>query len=271
MNEEQIIAIVKETFDSISSGYDSQALRFFANSAQHLSACLDLRGDERVIDVATGTGHAALAIAGRLPDGRVTGVDFSVGMLSQAWDKAWAMGLDNVEFSRRDMRGLEFTADSFDAAVCAFGIFFVTDMDAQLARIVDVVKPGGRVAITSFSEDYFHPLRDMMQERLADYGVTQPPQAWKRVANEAGCRELFERASLQDILVETENVGYYLDTEEDWWDVIWNAGFRRLVSQLPADDLKRFKQEHLNEVSALKTKRGIRLNVPVIFTVGTKP
>ncbi|MHB1390128.1 MAG: class I SAM-dependent methyltransferase [Thermoleophilia bacterium] len=254
----------------ISPTYDKRVLRFFPESAKRLLSYLDLRGDEHVIDVATGTGHAAFAMASHLPNGRVTGVDFSAGMLNQARNKASAMRLSNVEFVEQDMQILGFEPDFFDAAVCAFGIFFATDMDAQLSHIVSTVRPGGRVAITSFSEDYFHPLKDMMVDRLAGYGVAQPPQVWKRVATQAGCREFFEQAGLENIRVEQRNVGYNLDAAEDWWDVIWNAGFRRLVNQLPSDDLKRFKQEHLREVDAIKTSSGIWLDVPVLFTIGTK-
>jgi ubiquinone/menaquinone biosynthesis C-methylase UbiE len=41
------------------------------------SSYLNLKGDEHVLDVATGTGYAAMAIAGNLPDGKVTGIDFT--------------------------------------------------------------------------------------------------------------------------------------------------------------------------------------------------
>jgi hypothetical protein len=53
MDEQQRKALLKETFDTVSSGYDNRALRFFPESAKHLAACLDLRGDEKVLDVAT--------------------------------------------------------------------------------------------------------------------------------------------------------------------------------------------------------------------------
>jgi len=72
--------MLKETFDTVSSGYDGGALRFFPQSAQSMASLLDLRGDEDVLDVACGTGHASLAVARMLPNGRVTGVDFSAGM-----------------------------------------------------------------------------------------------------------------------------------------------------------------------------------------------
>ncbi len=270
MNEEQKTEVLKQTFDSVSNVYDGQALRFFLESAKHLSTCLELRGDEHVLDVATGTGNAALAIANCLPMGRVTGVDFSCGMLDQARNKVSSMALKNLEFHQQDMRALGFPGAHFDAAICAFGIFFVEDMESQLLHIVSVVKPGGQVAITSFQEDYFHPLRGMLQDRLVDYGLVKPPETWKRIATESGCRKLFEQAELRDIRVELKNVGYYLDSAEDWWDVVWNAGFRRLVSQLPAEALEQFKREHLQEVDALETARGIWLNVPVLFTTGAK-
>jgi hypothetical protein len=50
----------------------------------------------------------------------------------------------------------------------------------------------------------------------------------------------------------------------------WNAGFRRMVSQLNPEEQEQFKQKHLQEVEALRTKDGIRLDVGVLYTTGTK-
>ena len=271
MNEQQRKAMLKETFDTVSAGYDNSALRFFPESAKHLAAGLDLAGDEKVLDVATGTGHAALAVAARVPRGRVTGVDFSAGTLEQARRKTAALNVGNVEFLERDMQDLGFPAGSFDAAICSFGIFFASDMDVQLTHIAQVVRPGGQVAFSGFEENYFHPLRDLMVKRLSGYGVEPPPPAWKRIATEAGCRELFAKAGMNDVRVERKNVGYFLDSADGWWDVVWNAGFRRLISPLGPEDRERFKRDHLQEVAALATKDGIWLDVGVLFAIGTKP
>jgi len=68
MNEEQHKTIIKETFDTVSGDYDSKELRFFFRRApKHLASILRLHGDEKVIDVATGTGNAALELAKYLP------------------------------------------------------------------------------------------------------------------------------------------------------------------------------------------------------------
>jgi hypothetical protein len=144
-------------------------------------------------------------------------------------------------------------------------------MNAQLAHIAAVVRSGGRVAISGFQESYFHPLKDLLFSRLVNYGVPQPPQNWKRIATEEGCRELFEKAGLRDVRVERKNVGYFLDSAEEWWDIVWNAGFRRMVVQIQPTDQERFRQEHMQEVDALKTKDGIWLDVGVLFAMGTKP
>ena len=220
--------------------------------------------------MATGTGHAALALAARVPSGKVTGVDFSPGMLEQARAKAASREVRNVEFLERDMQGLGFPAGSFDAAVCSFGIFFVKDMAGQLAHIAAAVRTKGQVAISSFHEGYFGPLKDLMVKRLAAYGVQMPPQTWKRISTEVGCRALFTQAGLQDVRVEAMNAGYFLSSADEWWDVIWNAGFRRLVAQLAPPDQERFRREHLDEVAALATTEGIWLDVGVLFTIGRK-
>jgi ubiquinone/menaquinone biosynthesis C-methylase UbiE len=259
---------IKDTFDAVADGYDTGALRFFVAAAAHLVERLELRGDEEVLDVACGTGHAALAIAPRLPRGRVTAADFSPRMLAQARGKAAELG--NVEFVERDMQALAWT-ERFDVALCAFGIFFVDDMDAQLRRIAATVKPGGRVAITSFAAEYMEPLRSLMQARLAAFGVGAPPQTWLRVAHEDGCRRLFAQAGLCDVTVERRNVGYFLSSADEWWDVIWSSGSRRTVGRLSPAEQARFKEQHLAEVAALGTCDGIRLDVPVLFTCGSKP
>ncbi len=270
MDEQQRSTILKETFDTVSSGYDNDALRFFPLSAGHMAGLFGLRGDEHVLDVACGTGHASLAVARLLPRGRVTAVDFSRRMMDQARKKAESSGLSNIEFLERDMQNLGFPSGHFDGAVCAFGIFFVEDMDAQLAHISSTVKPGGRIMISNFQENYFYPLKNLMVDRLISYEVQMPPQTWKRIANESGCRELFGKAGLKDIRVEQKNVGYHLASSEKWWDVVWNAGFRRMIGQLAPGDQERFKREHLAEVEAQRTDKGIWLDVGVLYTVGTK-
>ena len=271
MDKISLKAQVKATFDTVSDGYDSRALRFFSKGAVELACSLDLNGDERVLDVATGTGHTALTIAAGIPQGQATGIDLSPAMLERARQKASAQGLGNIEFIEMDMEALEFAAGSFDVATCAFGIFFIDEIDSLLSHIAQAVASGGKIATVTFQEDYFQPLAGVLFNRLAGYGVDNPPQNWKRVATEAGCRALFEQAGLNKIRVEPKNVGYHLESAEEWWDIVWNAGYRRLVSLLAADEQKHFKDEHLAEIETLRTPQGIWLDAGILITIGAKP
>lgn len=268
MNAEQVQALLKDTFNTVAGDYDHPALRFFPACARHLADQLHLRGTEHMLDVATGTGHAALELAARLPRGHVTGIDFSGAMLAQARRKAAGRGVQNLEFFEMDMQDLRFPNGHFDAALCAFGIFFVEDMEATLAHVASKVRPGGRVALSTFQLDYFRPLRQLLLDRLAAHGVPLPPPTWERVATGTGCRTLFESAGLRNVRTEARNMGYFLADENEWWSVVWNAGFRRLLGQLPPADLPRFRTEHLREAADLKTKDGLRLDIGVLFTTG---
>jgi len=258
---------VKDTFDAVADAYDSSALRFFATAATHMASRFALRGDEHVLDVACGTGHLAVALAERLPRGRVTAVDFSPGMLAQARRKAAAVGLGNIDFVERDMQALAWSAE-FDLAACAFGLFFVEDMPTQLGRIVATVRPGGWVGISSFAEGYMDPPRALMVARLKQFGVVPTPQIWLRIARPEDCQRLFASAGLADVQVERHELGYPLSSAEEWWEVIWNTGFRRMVARLAPAEQARFKAQHLAEVEALRTPAGIRMDIGVLFTTG---
>lgn len=262
--------MVRDTFNTVAAGYDRPALRFFSESADILADFLSLEGDEQVLDVATGTGCAALAIARKIPHGRVTGIDFSEQMLAQAMSKAAALDLGNTSFRQMDMQMLELTDDSYDAATCAFGIFLAPDMEHQLREIAKKVKAGGKVALTVFHDEAFLPLFETFFARLKLYGVEIPPLLWQRIGTEEKVTALFQGAGLKDIRVNRKNIGYYLKDAEQYWDVIWYAGFRGLVSQLSERDLEVFKAEHLREVQAMSTEEGVWLNIDVLFTIGQK-
>jgi len=267
--EQKAAAAVRETFDTVAAGYDNESLRFFRDNARAMASYFDPRESIRLLDVATGTGNAAIALAGHLPLAQVTGVDFSPAMLAQARAKGAAAGLHNVQFLEMDMQSLAFPDGYFDAAVCAFGIFFVDDMERQLRKIAEMVKPGGRVLISCFYEGSFSPCVDLFLDRIEQYGVERPPLRWKRIATEERCISLFRDAGLAEIRADRRDVGYYLESADNWWEVIWNGGFRGLVEQLSAGDLQRFRNEHLQEIDELRTRDGIWLNLDVLHVMGT--
>ncbi len=243
-------------------------MRFFSESAKQIPSYLKLKGDEHVLDVATGTGYVALTVAKDLPDGEVTGIDFSEGMLAEAMRNKQEQGIHNVTFVEMDMQAIDYQDKYFDAAISAFSIFFVDDMKTQLIHIANKVKNGGKILMTTFNNEAFSPLVNLFINRLEGYGIEVPSLAWKRVATKEQCIFHFEQAGLQKIKSQKKECGYYLEDASDWWYIIWNGGFRGLVNRLSPNDVTKFKTEHLAEVNDLKSDKGIWLEMSILYTLG---
>lgn len=106
-------------------------------------AALRLVGNERVLDVCCGTGNAALVA--RRAGATVTGLDSSRRLVAVARER-----VPEGEFVEGDAARLPFEDGSFDAAVSVFGVIFAQPAEQAAAEIVRVVRPGGRVVITSW-------------------------------------------------------------------------------------------------------------------------
>ncbi|MEU0686984.1 class I SAM-dependent methyltransferase [Streptomyces uncialis] len=106
----------------------------------------------RVLDVGTGSGPAALAAA--RAGATAVGLDREPGLLRLAGDRARDTGLDGrTRFVAGDATALPFPADSFDVVVSTFGVMFAPDPARCAAELVRVCRPGGLVAVASWTPD----------------------------------------------------------------------------------------------------------------------
>jgi enediyne biosynthesis protein CalE5 len=131
----------------------------------------------RVLDVAAGYGEPSLAAAARAgAEGAVVATDISAEMLALGDERAADAGLDNIEFVESDAASLGFPEASFDAALSRFGIIFEPDGEAAVTRIRELLKPGGRLVISSWgSPDRVPFIGIPMQTAIRRLGVPPPP------------------------------------------------------------------------------------------------
>jgi demethylmenaquinone methyltransferase/2-methoxy-6-polyprenyl-1,4-benzoquinol methylase len=102
----------------------------------------------KCLDVATGTGDIAFAVAKAFPTVSVTGIDFSASMIAKARKKlAQKKTPPSISFIKGDATKLPFPDNSFDTAVIAFGIRNIPDRLKALKEMTRVVLPGGRVIV----------------------------------------------------------------------------------------------------------------------------
>ncbi|MFJ3930895.1 MULTISPECIES: class I SAM-dependent methyltransferase [unclassified Streptomyces] len=105
------------------------------------------------LDVATGSGPAALALA-RAGVPQVVGIDTNPGLLGVAAERARAAGLaERTSFLAADALSLPFAAGAFDLVVSTFGAMFAPEPRRTAAELVRVCRPGGVLAVASWTPD----------------------------------------------------------------------------------------------------------------------
>ena len=147
---------VREMFDNIAPKYDllNHTLSMSIDRVWRRRVVGEVRRAKpgRILDVATGTGALAIAMARRIRDVQVLGVDLSEQMLAVARRKIEARGLDGrIVLDRGDAERLAVADASVDVATVAFGVRNFGDLGAGLRELARTIKPGGKVVILEFS------------------------------------------------------------------------------------------------------------------------
>ncbi|WP_076864469.1 class I SAM-dependent methyltransferase [Bradyrhizobium mercantei] len=159
-------------WDKMVAAYEAQSQPFTTLFADAAVARLPIGPSSKVIDVATGTGAAALAAARSGAD--VTAIDFSAGMVA----RVRAHGLPNIEARQMDGQALDLPDAAFDAAVSVFGVMLFPDWRAGLREMARVTRPGGSAAIAvwkSADGAAVHLLLSQIIRRLYPDTVTPMP------------------------------------------------------------------------------------------------
>ncbi|MEG1405883.1 MAG: bifunctional demethylmenaquinone methyltransferase/2-methoxy-6-polyprenyl-1,4-benzoquinol methylase UbiE [Alistipes sp.] len=147
---------VREMFDHIAPTYDrlNHTLSMNIDRVWRRRVVRIVRrcAPHRILDVATGTGDLAIAMAQRIHGSQVLGVDISKGMLDVARRKIIAAGIDErVVLDLGDAEHLSVADGSIDVATVAFGVRNFGDLEGGLREIARTVKVGGKIIVLEFS------------------------------------------------------------------------------------------------------------------------
>jgi ubiquinone/menaquinone biosynthesis C-methylase UbiE len=251
------------TYNTAAGRYEAAAARFWGRFGQRTIERLALCPGDRVLDVCCGSGSSALRAAEHVgPTGHVLGVDLADRLLALARRKAKRRRLANIEFRRGDFTALDDLTRGFDAAVCVFGIFFCPDMARALAHLSSSVRPGGRLAVTTWGARLFEPASTAFWEAVHREapGVSRLFRPWERIVEPAQLRRLFDSAGVPGVEVESEPSTFALHSPEEWWSLVLGSGYRGALEELPKSVRRRVRERTLEELQRRKI-RAIEANV----------
>lgn len=269
-NKQEALARVKTVFNAAADHFDAPALSFWSRFGQHTIDQLSLRPGDRVLDVCCGSGASAIPAAICVGStGQVIGIDIAESLLELGREKAQQQGLKNLEFQSGDFEKLGFPSDSFDAVVCVFGIFFVPDMVAAIRELWRMVRPGGKLAITSWGERVFEPANQIFWQAIAAERPDLYKQftPWEQIKNAGSLKTLLEAGGGTQVEVFAAAETHQLTAPEDWWTMVLGGGCRGTIDQLDAPTREQVRQVNLQY---LETHQIHTLEVDVLYAIAHK-
>lgn len=157
---------VRKMFNSIAGKYDFLN-HFLSLGTDHywrrkLVNMLKQHHPNLVLDIATGTGDLAIAIAKRIPNSNIIGADISENMLEIGKQKVIKKKLDKqIKMELGDSEQLNFADCFFDSVTVAFGVRNYEDLDLGLKEMQRVTKDNGTVYILEFSKPTVFPVKQI--------------------------------------------------------------------------------------------------------------
>lgn len=138
-----------DSYNAVVDYFDQYTERFTRHMPGPMLELAEVPTNGKVLDVGTGTGVVALEVVSAIGErGRVTGIDLSDGMLSVAREKARQKGMDGkIEFLKMDAENLDFSDNSFDAALSLYALRHFPNPEKAVSEIYRVLKPGARIVV----------------------------------------------------------------------------------------------------------------------------
>jgi ubiquinone/menaquinone biosynthesis C-methylase UbiE len=229
--------------------------------SENLCEAVDLHAGASVLDVACGSGNAAIAAARRSCD--VTGIDIVPALLERAQERATAERLA-VRFDLGDAEHLPYPDASFDVVLSTFGVMFAHDQEQAADEMVRVCRPGGTIATANWTPDSWAGIMARLRAKfLPPPPGARSPQRW---GTETGIRELFG-SHVGDLHVERREF-VYRDRSPEHWLAFMSANFGptvATVAALDSESQQQFADELLRQMTEANTATDGTLRVPAAY------
>lgn len=259
----------KETWNKFSPGWkkwDDFTMNFLKPMGDAIIEALQIKEDDIVLDVASGTGEPGLTIAAMAKNGKVTGTDVADQMLVIAKENADAKGLKNFETKACDVCELPFDDSSFSKISCRMGFMFFPDMQMASDEMYRVLKTGGKMATSVWSGPENNVWITTIMSVIAKNLQPPPPPAGApgmfRCAAPGFIKTVLEKSGFKNVNEKMISGKVAYDDFNHMWDMM-NEVAAPVVGALSKAD-EGMKQKIKNEVQELsdkyKTDKGLEFD-----------
>jgi ubiquinone/menaquinone biosynthesis C-methylase UbiE len=177
---------VRAEYDALAPDYERRWSGYITASVEQTLKRVRLLPNERVLDVGCGTGVLLGRILERYPGSQVTGVDLSPAMVAQARRRL----PQGVPLAVADAEALPFPAHRFDMVVSVSSFHFWPAPRLALAELRRVLRPGGRLVVTDWCDEY-------LACRVCDRILRLVDRAHQRIYTRSECAALLTAAEFQ--------------------------------------------------------------------------
>lgn len=269
----------KATWNKFSPGWkkwDDFTMKFLQPMGDAIITELNIKEDDVVLDVASGTGEPGLSIAAMAKKGKVIGTDVADQMLAIARENAESKQLKNYETKTCDVCELPFDENMFDKISCRMGFMFFPDMQLASDEMFRVLKTGGKMATSVWAGPENNVwVTSIMGVINKNMQIPPPPPGAPgmfRCAAPGFIKSLMERSGFKNINEKLISGKVVYDDFNNFWQMMNEVAAPVVGALSKADDNMKLKIK--NEVEQLsdkyKTGKGLELDYASWVVSGSK-
>ncbi len=258
-------------FDRAAATYGRVGPDFFSHYGARLVELARVERGSRVLDIAAGTGAAALVAADATGSaGSVLATDLSHQMLQKLHGALRPRSLANIHLAQMDAERLALAPGRFNYALCGFALHSFSHPEKALAEIHRSLRPEGRFACSTApwwwweGDEEWQWHADLLKVLGVRISAGDPslgePQTLEMILAAAG---------FMDCACSIEYFQLSFIDQQEWWDWAWSHGYRSVLEAMKPAELARYKDACFRELER-PDSASIRGRLKVCLAVATK-